>query len=323
MNIIKKYSINTKADIIFVKVDMKNYLKHEECEHIDFLIFVLMELSTNLLKYANGGYVWLLEKEGRYALACFDNGCGIKNLDLALSSGYTTAQNSLGLGLHQIANNATFKMQIYTQTESKNSGTVVLVSHRKIDENILFLSKPYMGLEQNGDYFEKKGKYFIFGDSSGHGIKAQKSAKVIKKFFIQNFLSLSLVKDFLESLDEHIKVNHLRSSVVALIEKNSNKIEISGIGNLDVWIQKSIGFHRQTFKEGIVGEVFGNFTTHSFELYKKQKLILTTDGFSPRATKEFLDELNRELSPLMLSLSMLHFLSSDLDDNSILIFEER
>jgi anti-sigma regulatory factor (Ser/Thr protein kinase) len=300
---------------------MKNYLKRDNYQYIDFLIFALMELSTNLIKYANGGYVWLIEKDDKYALVCFDNGNGIKDLDSALSSGYTTARNSLGLGLYQIANSNDFNMQIYTQINPKNSGTVVLVSQKGIDNNIVFLTKAYMDLEQNGDYFEEKGKYFIFGDVSGHGIKAQKSAIKIKSFFMDNFFSFSLVIDFFNSLHTYLKRNYLRSSVVSVIEKKLNKIEISGVGNLNIWVEKSIGFKRKNFKDGIVGEVFDSLTTYSFELEKKKKLILTTDGLIPEDIEEFFKILKHDYSSLMLGLCLLHFVSSQLDDNSILIFE--
>ena len=325
MNIIQRYKIKTEADIVFSKIDIKNYFKRidDNFEYIDFFIFVLMELSTNLVKYTDGGEIWLIEKDKKYSLASCDKGKGIKDLDSALCSGYTTSKNSLGLGLFQIANNSKYNMQIFTQTDSNNSGTVVLVTQKDTDENIVHLTKPYMDLEQNGDYIISKGRYILFGDASGHGIKAQKSANEIKEFFLDNFMSFSLAKDFCNSLHKYLKANYLRSTVLSIIEKNSNKIQISGVGNLDIWIEESLGFHRKTFRDGIVGEVFSDLSTHSFELYKKQKLILTTDGFDSKRTKEFLDSLTYSYSPLMLGVSMLHFLSSDMDDNSILIFEEK
>ena len=321
MNVVKKYSVKTNADTIFIKVDMKNHFKINNCHYEDFLIFVFMELSTNLVKYGGGGYLWLMEKDDKYALACFDNGDGIKDLGLATTDGYTTSTNSLGLGLHQIAQNSDFDMQIYTQTNEIDGGTVVLVSQKGINEDIVFITKAYMGLEQNGDYFTKKGKNLIFGDASGHGIKAQKSADSIKNFFMDNFLSLTLVKSFLDSLDKHIKTNHLRSTVICLIQKKKNNVEVCGVGNLDMWIQDENKYHRKTLKDGIVGEVFSNISSDKFELSKNQKLILNTDGLEPIRVKDFLDALKHNYSSLMLSLCMLHFLSSQMDDSSILIIE--
>jgi len=323
VNIVKKYNVKTNADTIFIKVDIKNYFKKKNYLNDNFLIFAFMELSTNLIKYTDGGYLWLLEKDNKYALACFDNGAGIKNLNLATTNGYTTSVNSLGLGLHQITQNSNFDMQIYTQTIIPQTGTVVLVSEKGIDQNVVFLSKAYMDLEQNGDYFEKKGKYFIFGDASGHGIKAQKSAIAIKSFFMDNFLSIALIESFFNSLDKYLKLNHLRSTVLCLIEKNSNLVEICGVGNIDIWIQKEDRYHKKTLKDGIVGEVFSSISTYDFELKKKQKVILNTDGLDPEKIKDFLDRLRHNYSPIMLGLCMLHFLSSAMDDSSILIMEER
>jgi len=321
MNIIKKYTIKDNSDTIFIKVELKNYFKRVSYLYDDFLIFVFMELSTNLIKYANGGYIWFLEKGGKYGVASFDKGPGIKDINKALSNGYTTSINSLGLGLYQISKNSNFNMQIYTRTD-KNSGTVILINQKNLFEDDIFLTKTYMDLEQNGDFFMQKGRNYIFGDVSGHGVKAQKSATKIKNFFMKNFLSFSFATTFFEELHSFIKENHLRATVITLAYKKNKVVSLSGVGNLNIWVEDDDGYYYKTFKDGIVGEIFSTPSIMKFILECGKKLILTTDGIDTKKMKEFLNSLHRYYTPLMLGLIVLHFLSSKNDDNSILIFEE-
>ena len=133
MNIIKKYKIETNANIIFAKVDLQNYLRKDQYKYIDFFIFCLLELSTNIIKYANRGDIWVIEQDTKFALCALDNGTGIKDLYQAQKSGFTTSNNSLGLGLEQISNHTEFDMEIYTQTTLNHSGTVVLVVQKEFN----------------------------------------------------------------------------------------------------------------------------------------------------------------------------------------------
>ncbi|KAA2241340.1 anti-sigma regulatory factor [Chitinophaga agrisoli] len=66
------------------------------------LITAASELVRNMLKYANGGYT-LIEivskgRENGIRLSFVDKGPGIKDIQLAMKDGYSTAK-SLGLGL--------------------------------------------------------------------------------------------------------------------------------------------------------------------------------------------------------------------------------
>jgi hypothetical protein len=179
-----------------------------------------------------------------------------------------------------------------------------------------------MDLEQNGDFFMQKGRNYIFGDVSGHGVKAQKSATKIKNFFMKNFLSFSFATTFFEELHSFIKENHLRATVITLAYKKNKVVSLSGVGNLNIWVEDDDGYYYKTFKDGIVGEIFSTPSIMKFILECGKKLILTTDGIDTKKMKEFLNSLHRYYTPLMLGLIVLHFLSSKNDDNSILIFEE-
>ncbi len=323
MKIIRNWDIKNNSDNIFAKVELKNFCKYNKIENLDFYLFALMELTTNLLKYAGGGNIWLLQSAQYYCLASIDNGCGIEDLDKAKQKGFTTANNSLGLGLFQLEQNSNYIIEIFTITNTKQSGTVVLVQPKQINNNIIYLSKPYMDLEYNGDYFISKGRFSIFGDVSGHGLKAQKSALSIQKYFIDNFISCNNVDEFLKDLHHKIKEEKKRSSVLCLLEINKKHIQLCGIGNLGLWIMEQNKYQYHSFKDGIVGEAFHESEKKEIKLDINQKLILATDGFEPRKMNNFLDILPNNLSANMIAVCLMHFISNIMDDSSILIIEQK
>ena len=322
MNIVKNWNIKTESDNIFAKVELKNFCKHNYIEYIDFYVLALMELSTNLIKYTDGGNIWIVKYNNEYLLVSVDKGRGIKDINLAQTKGYTSSNNSLGLGLYQLKQHRYFDMEIYTSVQKNNSGTIVLLKPKKTEQKILFFSKAYMNLDYNGDYFKTKGRFCIFGDASGHGIKAQKSSDYIKNYFSKEFVSFAQVESFYDNLHHSIKQKKLRSSVMSVIEINKNYVSLQGVGNLNIFIQNNNKYTYSTFRNGIVGEIFDKSEYKEIDFFENKRVILTTDGFPPRATKELLSKLPKKLSPIMIAVCLMHFVSSTLDDSSILIINK-
>lgn len=321
MNLINRWIVKSKSDCIYVKVELKNFFKHNHSDDVEFYIFSLMELTTNLIKYTNGGEIWLLEIDKKFALASIDKDKGIENIDIALQKGFTTSNNSLGLGLFQIRQNSKFEVEIYSSTTPKDSGTVVLIRPKDSNCNSIFFTKPYMWSKNNGDYYEKKGRFILFGDASGHGIKARKTADFIKESFRNELISCNIINDFYQNLHNYIKNNKLRSSTISIYEINSNKITMCGMGNFGCWIEEINGFRYFTLKNGIVGEVLRKADIKEFELVHKQKLIITTDGNEPKRMTSFLKEFPKKYSTTMMALCIEHFVSQELDDSSVLILQ--
>jgi len=321
MKIVNRWSIRSKSDCIFVKVELKNFFKHNSVEDVEFYLFALMELTTNIIKYAKEGEIFLLGIKDSFAIASLDRGQGIEDLELAQQKSFTTASNSLGLGLFQIRQNSKFSVEIFTSTQEKESGTVVLVRPKNTDKNIVSFTKPYMWSNNNGDYFTQKGRFVLFGDASGHGLKARKSADYIKNNFMNSIISCIQIDKFYEDTHNYIKQNNLRSSVISIFEINSNKITMCGMGNFGCWIEEYNGYKYFTLKNGIIGEVLRKADTKEFELVHKQKLIIATDGNDPKRMNEFLKKIPKELSSIMMALCIEHFVSQELDDSSVLILQ--
>src|SRR5665647_1090571 len=59
------------------------------------------ESEINIIIHSNGGYIYLEIYDDRITIRAYDNGPGIKDVDLAMSEGFSTATNAvreLGFG---------------------------------------------------------------------------------------------------------------------------------------------------------------------------------------------------------------------------------
>ena len=301
MKIEKRYLIKEKKDLIFAKLDLKNYLK--DFIDIDFFIFALMELGTNLYKHTDGGEIWILKEGEKRAIASLDKGKGIKNINWALEKGTTTYKGSMGIGLYQLSRNDKYKFEIFSK---ENVGTIILLHDFNLKE--VYLSESYYNNDINGDFFAKKGHFFLFGDASGHGIKAYKSAEFVKKIFLNTLFSCSFIEDFFREIDKKIKEKSLRGAVLSIIEVTKSRFKICGVGNI------SMIYHNEliTQKDGVIGVVFSNASKYEFS--RNDRLIIFSDGILFENIKNFL----YIKSDYLLALCSI-FYSPVLDDKSILI----
>ena len=312
MKIIEKIIIESKSDLLYLKYRLYKMSLPNESGYI----FAAMELGTNILKYAQKGYVLLLQEGDFILLAFCDNGPGIDSLEKAKQKGYTTHTNSLGLGLYQLEANNLFLLDIFTSTSSHLHGTVALVIPIELDQQAWYLSRPFLSEEHNGDFFAKKGKFLLFGDASGHNKKSYKSARFIVDRFFHTPLSCLMAQDFFEMIHQELQKRHLRSAVFSLIEMLKNHVQICGVGNIDIWHLTPIATTYHSLRPGIVGESLSTITNLSFSLEKKDKIVLCTDGIQKTYAKEILDT---DLHPATMAVALIHFCADPLDDASTLI----
>jgi len=312
MIIKSRYKIKTESDLLFAKIDISNFLKKTKLEYISFFTFALMELGTNILKYAKSGEIWLLEVDNDYLLAALDEGGGIKNLDWAMKKG-TSTKNSLGLGLYQLSNNSFFNISIFTSKKDPQ-GSVILIKPKNLNKDLIVLTQNYMDLDVSGDFFAKKGRYFILGDASGHGIKANKSAEFIKKYFLNNVISCLFIDDFFKNLHQKLKDNHLRSAVISVGEINKNKFNICGVGDINLISKIDNKIEKKSFKEGIIGEAFSSSSKYSYNFSKNSNFFVFSDGID----EKMIYNITKQIDDIYLIVVCAIFYSKKIDDKIIL-----
>ena len=308
MKILKKYKIATQSDLIFARTDLKNFFKDKDFFDKEFFLLALMELGTNILKYATKGEIWLIEWGNAFALASLDKGKGIKNLEWALQKGTSTGK-SLGLGLYQISQNENFKLEIFTSFEKPNGTVVLLRPKEKLKK--FYLVDNYLDLPYGGDFVLQKGKFIVIGDVSGHGKVAYKTAQEIKKFFLNLMFSCLLIDEYLHDLNSFLMNNNLRSVVLSVIEVTKDNISLCGVGNLNIFV-KNNNVEFLTFKEGVIGEAFSSTSKFNFKEFKQ--IFITSDGINQKIMYNILSKTEN----LYLSvIAGIYFAGVD-DDKTIL-----
>jgi len=321
MKIVEKFSIEQNADIIYTKRMLQSHLDEEKFIDKSFFILAFMELATNLIKHTNGGKIFVLEEEGYYLLGIVDYGQGIQNIGNALQKGYTTAQNSLGLGLYQLSKNDFYDFEIFSTTQKEFHGTAILLKPKELQSTTVFLSEPYTNEANNGDFFAKKGKFILFGDAAGHNKKSHKTANCIIKQFFSKPLSCIMIDDFFESVHQELYLKEMRGAVCSVGEVVKNNISLCGVGDLSLWLKKAETLFLKTFKSGIIGEVFSSVKKFKFTLENGEFCVITTDGIEQRKMEYFKHVSMQKYSAHFIAFAMLHFASSKFDDSSIVVIK--
>ena len=320
MKIIEEFSIKQKADIIYVKRTLQSRFCEEKFRDKSFFILAFMELATNLIKHTEGGKVLLLESGGYYLLGVVDYGKGIDNVAHSLQRGYTTAENSLGLGLYQLSINGLYNFEIFSTQKKNFHGTVILLKPKELQEKIVCFSKPYIDEVNNGDFCAKKGKFLLFGDAAGHNKKSHKTAKLIEKRFYSSQLSCIVIEKFFKQIHQELHEKKMRSAVFVVAEIVKNHISLCGV-DLSVWIKTQNHLVLKTLKSGIIGEAFSSVEKLHYELEDGAFCIVTTDGMQTQKMEYFKEEEMRGYSSYFMAFVMLHFATSQFDDSSIVVIK--
>ncbi len=324
MKIIEQIKIQNRANIVYAKRTLKNVLKKQSNESNSFLVFCLMELSTNLLKHADEGEIWILKDvEERIHLTALDNAKGIKNIAWAMENGTTQMKNSLGVGLFQMNNNEIYHVEIVSFTNKDLHGTIVLVSPRDFNPNICSLEIPYITEKISGDILIRKGRFLLLVDSSGHGKKAYTTSEYIKSYFYKHPFSCIMVEDFFSNIHTHLKENNLRGAVLSVLEISSSLIQSCGVGNISFWSKNEQGYRYVSQKDGVLGDIYSHSSKNSFQLAKDEKLIVATDGIDVGKMDKMLKKLPNNSSSLMIALCAMHFSSVLYDDKTIVIINQK
>ena len=322
MKLLEQVAIKNSSDVIYAKTTLRNLLRKEEKKYDEsFLIFALMELSTNLVKHAGGGEIWILKSDDEIFLSALDYGTGIENLAYSMQKGVTSKQNSLGLGLYQVSHDPYYQMEIFTITEKEFHGTIVLIKPRDFKKSVLSLQLNYIGEQHSGDLFAKKGKFFLLADASGHGRKANQTAEFIKSFFYANHFSCLLIDEFFQKLHNELQKQMLRGAVVALFELTKKEVQVCGVGNIALWHLQGKKLSLLNQKDGIIGETFSSSSKTSFSLLMGEKVIATTDGIDCTNMQKIISKLPEGISSALTALVIMHFASVKYDDKSVVVIE--
>ncbi|MGB9812753.1 MAG: anti-sigma regulatory factor [Thermovenabulum sp.] len=125
--------IKDEKDIVVARQMVKDFAKRLNFSLGDVtkLSTAVSELARNIYRYAGEGFIFVREINDKGSvvleIVAYDNGPGIKDLNLAMQSGYSTTKGSFGLGLSGVKR----LMDEFYINSKVDKGTVVIVKKRR------------------------------------------------------------------------------------------------------------------------------------------------------------------------------------------------
>ncbi|MDC2954524.1 SpoIIE family protein phosphatase [Streptomyces gilvifuscus] len=263
---------------------------------------VATELTTNLLKHADGGRLLLdvvpppAPVEGgdptRYVqIAALDHGPGIADVPAALDDGFTTA-SSLGAGLGTCRRVA----DAFALHSEPGRGTVA-VAHvgpgtrdsAPADCGVRAggVNLPYGGAEHSGDAWTcvRSGDRvtLLLADGLGHGPQAAHASTAAVEALRQS-AHLSPAES-LGRLDAALRGTRGAAVAVAQVDTAGGTLRFAGLGNVSAWLWEDGAWHCLLSRPGIVGvHRPSSFTDQSRRWGGDRVLLLHSDGLPGRRT---------------------------------------
>ncbi len=249
----------------------------------------LSELATNLVKHRvkNGKIIMIpLKHEGRIGIEVRseDEGCGIKDIAMAMKEGGSTA-GTLGIGLSGVKR----LMDEFSIESEIGKGTTViarkwLLKDASLMMNFSAFSKPKLGEIVSGDaYFIKRFScYVIFSviDVLGHGREAYDVALNVLKMLEDNYAE-PLIK-IIDICHKGLKYTRGAAMAMCRVDFKEKKLEHVGIGNVETRIYGTPQPIRPFFFNGTLGMVMEKYRVIEYPYTEGMTIIMFSDGISGR-----------------------------------------
>ena len=283
------FDINSEYQI----PELVQYIRINASKHgfskldIEQFILGVSEIGTNTVSHADGGKALfsIHNKGGLLRVVFTDNGPGIPNISQAKIEGFSTINNSLGIGL-MVAERSVDFMDIRSTIDE---GTVITIEkHRPISPEVVeygLVSIADSKYDFNGDQYiikEYHGDSVLMGiiDGPGQGYDAYSIASSCKVYIEENYLEP--IDRLLASLNHMMKDSNDQVGITAsLLRITPEKMTYKGYGDTHAYLVKD-GVYNSLVNEG--GRL-GNLKKYrhgvsEFSFDSKIQIVLCTDGIS-------------------------------------------
>ncbi len=252
---------------------------------------VATELATNLVKHATGGGEILLRITGsapaELELLSIDRGPGMRDVIQSLTDGHSTA-GSPGNGLGSIR-----RMADDFDIFSDGSGTVVFarlragrVSASSNGYEVGAVSVAVQGEPVCGDAWyvshRSDGLIATVVDGLGHGLHAADAAgAAIAALTARPFSGTTAA---LAAIHDAIRHTRGAAATIARLQRNSEVIQLSGVGNVSAAISTPGGMRQAVTQNGTLGHEARYFREYSYPWTSDSMLVMHSDGLDSHWT---------------------------------------
>ncbi|QGN45907.1 SpoIIE family protein phosphatase [Micromonospora sp. WMMD558] len=289
------------------------------------LAIVAAELTSNLVKHADGGMLLLrpvrAEREAGVELVAVDTGPGMADLTVSSRDGHSTT-GTLGIGLGAIARQATW----FDAYSRPGRGTVLAVQvwppeARPGPRWVGALTRPLTGESVSGDGYAWRivegRRQLLTCDGLGHGpLAAAATGAAIDAFHRAPAASPTAVVQHL-----HRSITHTRGAALAVAEPDptTGMLRYAGVGNIAGVIVTADGRRRGLVSlPGIVGHQRPMVREYEYPFPPDSLLVMHSDGVVDRWQLDDYPGLAGR-SPLVVAATVLRDAGIRRDDACVLV----
>jgi anti-sigma regulatory factor (Ser/Thr protein kinase)/serine/threonine protein phosphatase PrpC len=297
-----------------------------ECEEI---VVATTELASNLVKHAGGGSIDLMPatEAGRCGICIEsqDSGPGIKNIEQALTDGYSTA-GSLGIGLGAV-NRLMDELELRSAPESGAH----LVCHRWLRPEPGPTPAPWLEFgaatralhnqRENGDAFLIRrwagNALTAVIDGLGHGQFAQRAALTARRYVEQHF-----DRPLADLFRGAGRACHATRGVVMALARFDvearNSVTVASVGNISVRVFSDMSSTTALARRGIVGMTSLSPQMTVCPWAPSSVLVMHSDGLHSRWNWQDFPQIAQQ--PVdRIARFLLSTLGKDEDDATVLV----
>lgn len=256
------------------------------------LAIMAAEAATNIAKHATRGEIILRstgEPRRGVDLIAIDAGPGIRDLEKALTDGYSTA-GSGGTGLGAIARLAS-ALDIFTLP---GAGTVIAARLESVDGGTTPTSAFETGVvrsakrgeSESGDDWtmtvdEQRGRaVLMLADGLGHGLAAAEASRRAVELAAEH--STAPPSQIVAALHRGLRSTRGAAVAVAELVASENTLRYAGLGNISASIVGSSGSKSLVSHNGIAGHEMRKIQEFSYDWSGDALLVMHSDGISAK-----------------------------------------
>ena len=329
------FSIANEGDVIRAKRESKDMAKEMgfTLKDSEDIALAVMELATNLVKYAGGGKLYLREKIEKdrkgFSIQSLDMGPGIHDPEEAISSGYSTG-GSLGYGLSTV-NMVMDEFDIKNNNGPDKGLHIACVKWLKEKKGIINIpidigaaTRPKPGMTLNGDAVvirKWRGNALLAViDGLGHGQFAHRASVSIKDYIENHY------EEPIEALFQRAGYvsSATRGAVMAIAKFDYKTMELfyGCIGNIEARVLGPSEPFNFIVRRGIIGKKAPDPVVTRHHWHDSYIMILTSDGINTHWEWDRFIHLMQEPAQTVAG-EMLRELSRENDDATVAVIKGR
>ncbi len=291
------YHIEERSFIAYIKreihatVVLARFSQRQVAE-IDIIV---SELSSNLVKHANGGellyrcFNWG-ERDSTFEIFVIDSGPGISDPQRMMRDGVSTT-GTLGHGLGSVSRLSTFS-QVYSipgwgtivySRISTNKDKFIENSTMNLDIRSLCVNKPKELVCGDGFVVKtnKTNTQIFFGDGLGHGANAEAAVKAAARSFMETKEEEPV--EILRQMHDAVRRTRGLVATVASYNNKNNEWKLCGVGNILTRMYSGIQYKNYMSYNGTLGlNIPTSMKDSVIQAEKNQHLTMCSDGIRTR-----------------------------------------